>query len=120
CGVRSRARLEGWPRDVALRPSFETLASQAPQDEGQSPSLTLRSHAQHGVSKDEATEPENALSFKEAVFRSRQAEIFPQGLAFILRTEDPALLQFRHHLVDEDVEAGGQEREHDIKTVAAV
>src|SRR5258708_10956335 len=27
------ARLEGWPRVHALRPSFETLASQAPQDE---------------------------------------------------------------------------------------
>src|SRR5882672_12249927 len=27
------ARLEGWPRVPALRPSFETLASQAPQDE---------------------------------------------------------------------------------------
>src|ERR1700716_1911567 len=25
-------RLEGWPRLRALRPSFETLASQAPQD----------------------------------------------------------------------------------------
>src|SRR5882724_4860014 len=28
-----RERLEGWPRVRALRPSFETLASQAPQDE---------------------------------------------------------------------------------------
>src|SRR5258708_14549850 len=27
------ARLEGWPRVRALHPSFETLASQAPQDE---------------------------------------------------------------------------------------
>src|SRR6267378_174726 len=30
---RALARLEGWPRVPALRPSFETLASQAPQDE---------------------------------------------------------------------------------------
>jgi hypothetical protein len=28
-----RGRREGWPRVRALRPSFETLASQAPQDE---------------------------------------------------------------------------------------
>jgi hypothetical protein len=32
-GARPCARLEGWPRVRALRPSFETLASQAPQDE---------------------------------------------------------------------------------------
>src|SRR5450432_2630073 len=32
CAVRC-ARLEGWPRVRTLRPSFETLASQAPQDE---------------------------------------------------------------------------------------
>src|SRR5258708_28192939 len=32
-GARLCARLEGWPRVRALRPSFETLASQAPQDE---------------------------------------------------------------------------------------
>src|SRR5882724_6372973 len=30
---RALARLEGWPRVPVLRPSFETLASQAPQDE---------------------------------------------------------------------------------------
>src|SRR6266404_7246489 len=63
---------------------------------------------------------ECALAFKEAVFRPRQAQIFPQRVAFILRAENPALLQFRHDLVDKVVEAGGQEREHDIKTVAAV
>src|ERR1700681_2446068 len=33
-GARPGARLEGWPRVRALPPSFETLASQAPQDEG--------------------------------------------------------------------------------------
>ena len=32
----------------------------APHQEGRD--LILRSHAQHGVSKDEATEPENALA----------------------------------------------------------
>jgi hypothetical protein len=32
-GARHCARLEGWPRVHASRPSFETLASQAPQDE---------------------------------------------------------------------------------------
>jgi hypothetical protein len=32
-GARPCARLEGWQRVPALRPSFETLASQAPQDE---------------------------------------------------------------------------------------
>src|SRR6266849_7397676 len=32
-GARLCARREGWPRVRALRPSFETLASQAPQDE---------------------------------------------------------------------------------------
>src|ERR1700737_1896126 len=60
------------------------------------------------------------LTLEEAVFRPRQPEIFPQRPAFIFVPENPALLQFRHHLVDEIVEPGGQEWEHDVETVAAV
>src|SRR5258705_13986457 len=40
----ARARLEGWPQVRALRPSFETLASQAPQDEGARRSVTRAQH----------------------------------------------------------------------------
>jgi hypothetical protein len=70
-------RLEGWPRDHAFRPSFETLASQAPQDEG-SVAGRLRGalrevdgssddpHPEERtlvrVSKDEAPELANALA----------------------------------------------------------
>jgi pimeloyl-ACP methyl ester carboxylesterase len=49
------------------------------------------------------------LSLEEAIFRPRQAEIFPQRPAFILGAENPPLLQFRHHLVDEIVKAGKQD-----------
>src|SRR3979490_809784 len=47
CAVRC-ARLEGWPRVHILFPSFETLASQAPQDEVRIRSQALKS----GVSKE--------------------------------------------------------------------
>jgi len=59
------------------------------------------------------------LILKEPVFRPRQAEILPQRPPLILVPENPALLQFRHHLVDEVVETCGQEREHDVEPVAA-
>src|ERR1700722_16015668 len=59
------------------------------------------------------------LSFKEPVFRPRQAEIFAQRLAFIFAPEDFALLQFGYDFVDEIVEPGRQIREHDVKAVAA-
>src|SRR5476651_1667752 len=49
------------------------------------------------------------LGPKEAVFRPRQAQIFPQGPSLIFAPENPAFLQFRHHLVDEVVEARRQE-----------
>src|SRR6266478_9112461 len=39
-----RARLEGWPRVLALLPSFETRASTAPQDEGARRSVTRAQH----------------------------------------------------------------------------
>src|SRR6202022_3224844 len=52
------------------------------------------------------------LRFKKPVFRPRQPQILPQRLAFVFLPENPALLQFRHHLVDEIVEACGEIREH--------
>src|SRR4051812_18923723 len=59
------------------------------------------------------------LGLEEPVFRPGQAEILPQSGSFILFAENPAPLQLRHHLVDEIVEAGGQEREHDVEAVGA-
>src|SRR3989442_15090619 len=59
------------------------------------------------------------LTLEKPIFRPGQAEIFPQGSALIFAPENPALLQFRYYLVDETVEAGGQEREHDVEAVAA-
>src|ERR1700694_191758 len=58
------------------------------------------------------------LPLKKTVFRPRQAEIFSQRPALILSAEDSALLQFRHHLVDEVVEALRPIGEHDIKPTA--
>src|SRR6185437_734550 len=57
---------------------------------------------------------------EKAVFRPRQAEILAQRPSLILVAENAAPLQFRYYLVDEVVEAGGQEREHDVEAVAAV
>src|SRR4030088_935020 len=47
------ARLEGWPRVQLLCPSFETLASQAPQDEESKLRLRPEERLLSRVSKDE-------------------------------------------------------------------
>src|SRR3954453_7424808 len=57
---------------------------------------------------------------EKPVFRPRQAEIFPQRAAFIFVPENPALLQFRHHAVDEVIKSLRQIREQDVETVAPV
>ena len=65
--------------------------------------------------------PRAGLTFnpQRTGFSAAAGRILPQRPALIFLSEDPASLQLRHHLVDEIVEPGGQEREHDIETVAA-
>src|SRR6266566_1997515 len=55
------------------------------------------------LAKPVPTFAEYALTPKEAVFRPRQTKILPQRAALIFAPENPASLQFRHHLVDEVV-----------------
>src|SRR5262245_15800169 len=65
------------------------------------------------------TRTRSPLILEEAVLRPRQAQIFAQRRAFIFAAVDAAPLQLRYHLVDEIVEPGRQEREHDVEAVAA-
>src|SRR5258708_14291029 len=88
-----------------------TLSKQDPGQNRAGPDLRpeLRSSAEYETSKPLAFGRTRfrkcALALKEAVFRPGQAEIFPQRLALILRAENPAPLHFRHHLVDEVLDA---------------
>src|SRR4029077_1947901 len=56
---------------------------------------------------------------EKAVRRPRQAEIFPHRRACLFAAEEAAPLQFGNDLIDEIVEAAGQIRKHDRKTVGA-
>src|SRR5690606_14494671 len=47
----------------------------------------------------------------------RQTEVLAQGRAAVLVAEHAALAQQRHHLVDEDLDAGGEDVRHDVETV---
>src|SRR5258708_12052447 len=57
---------------------------------------------------------------EEAVFRSRQTEIFSQRYPLILASKDLAALQLRHHAFDEIVQSRGKVREHNVETVACI
>src|SRR5882724_12367635 len=72
------------------------------------------------IGNDRSGLKERSLTLEETVFRPGQAETFPQCLSLIPGAENLPLLQFRHHLVDEVVEARGQERKHDVETVGTV
>src|SRR6185312_2455313 len=62
---------------------------------------------------------ECALTLEEPVLRPGQAEIFAERLAFILPPENPALLEFRDHPIDEVVQTFWQIGKHDVEAVAA-
>ncbi len=47
---------------------------------------------------------------EEAVFRPGEAEVFGQGLAFVLAAEEAAPLQFGDDAIDEIVETNQQQR----------
>ena len=60
----------------------------------------------------------SCLTLEEPVLRPGQAQVLAQRPAFIFPTENPALLQLRHNLVDEVVQTFRQERKHDVEAVA--
>jgi len=57
---------------------------------------------------------------EKPILGARPAEIFAQGLAFVLAPEEAAALQFRDAAVDEIVEAARYIWEHDVEAVAGV
>src|SRR5438445_7852122 len=62
----------------------------------------------------------NGTVLEKAVRGAGQAEILPQGLAFIFAAEEAAPLEFGDDPVDKVVEAARDVREHDVEPVAGV